>query len=180
MASTGSGTGDDFVALGLITRPHGIRGELKIRSFTEKPENLNRYRRLFLASDVSSAKLEFTNVLARVNGSSVILRLKECTDRDRAEELVGMLIWVPSKDLPPTAAGEFYLHSLQGKQARTTDGQELGTVETFLAGGGQNILVIRQGGEEYLVPVVGAFIVSITENMVILDLPLGLLDINRA
>jgi 16S rRNA processing protein RimM len=169
----------NFVLLGVVSRPHGIRGELKVRPFTEHPENLRLYRRLYLAAEGDLTKVEFTNEQVRTNGNTVILKLKECTDRSRAEQLAGMGIWLPASELPPLAEGEFYLHSLVGKRARTQAGQFLGTVTALLAGGGQDILVIRDGEEEYLVPMAPEFVVAIDEAEITLDLPPGLLDINR-
>jgi len=169
----------NFVLLGVVSRPHGIRGELKVRPFTEHPENLSRYRRLYLAAEGDSAKIECTSEQVRRNGNSIILKLKECTDRTRAEQLAGMGVWVPTSDLPPLAEGEFYLHSLEGKRARTQAGQVLGTVSALLAGGGQDVMVIRDGEEEYLVPLAPEFVVAVDETEITLDLPPGLLDINR-
>lgn len=178
MNRSGTGSDKDFVLLGAVTRPHGIRGELKIRPFTDNPENFSRHKRLYLAPEGDAAKVEFTNEQARSNGKTIILKLKECSDRNRAEQLTGMGVWLPISELPPLAEGEFYLHSLEGKQARTIDGQRLGVVAGLMVGGGQDILVIRDGGSEYLVPMAPGFVVDVDEETITLDLPPGLLDIN--
>ena len=169
---------ETFILLGSVSRPHGIRGELKVRPYTEKPGNFCHYPRLFLSGEDGQSKVEHTDVHARVNGNTVILRLKECTDRDRAEQFVGMRVWLAVADLPPAEANEFYLHSLEGKRARTTTGQELGTVSGLL-NSAQDVLVIRDDDHEYLVPAVRPFIVAIDENGIVVDLPPGLLEINR-
>jgi len=174
-----SGREASFLLLGTVVRPHGIRGELKVRPYTEKPDNVCRYRRLYLAAEAGSEMIECTNVQARVSGDMVILRLHECTDRDRAEQLVGRHLWLAADDLPPAGAGEFYLHTLMGKRARTTTGQTLGTVRGVLSSGAQDVLVIRDGDHEYLVPAVRTFIVARDETDIVLDLPPGLLEINR-
>lgn len=173
-----SGTPEPFVLLGTVARPHGIRGELKVRPYTEDPGSLSRYRRLYLSADQGESRVPYTNLQARVSGNKVILRLEECSSREQAEQLAGMQIWLPSSDLPPVGKDEFYLFTLEGKEAHTIEGRVLGTVTEILDGGGQNILVIRQGKEEYLVPVVRKFIVVIDEKKVVLDLPPGLLEIN--
>lgn len=178
MNRSGTASDKDFVLLGAVIRPHGIRGELKIRPFTDNPESFSRYRRLYLAPEGDATKVEFTNEQARPNGNTIILKLKECTDRNRAEQLTGMGVWLPVADLPPLADGEYYLHSLEGKRARTSDGQLLGVVSGLLVGGGQDILVIRDGQSEYLVPMAPGFVVGVDEQAITLDLPPGLLDIN--
>jgi 16S rRNA processing protein RimM len=167
-----------YVLMGSVTRPHGIKGELKVRPFTADPENFVHYPRLFLSRDASGPKIECTNRQARVSGNQVILRLQECSTREGAEALVGQLIWLAIEDLPPLSTGEFYLHTLLGKCIQTADGQILGQAENFLSGSDQEILVVRQGQQEYLIPVVQAFIHSIDATTVVLDVPEGLLDIN--
>jgi 16S rRNA processing protein RimM len=167
-----------FILLGTVMRPHGIRGELKVRPYTDTPGNFCRYPRLFLSGEDGRAKVEHTDVQARVNGNTVILRLKECKDRDHAEQFAGMRIWLAAADLPPVEADEFYLHSLEGKRARSVNGQVLGTVVGLLCGA-QDVLVIREGDQEYLVPAVRPFIVVIDDDGIVVDLPPGLLEINR-
>ena len=172
-------TGQEFVLLGTITRPHGIKGELKVRPFTAELESIVRYTQLLLAIDEQAEKKAYTNEQARVSGTQVIVRLRECSSRDMAESLVGQGVWVRSTDLPPAAADELYLHTLLGKAVQTVDGQPLGVAEQFLAGSSQDILVVRQGKQEHLIPAVRAFICAVDNETVTLDLPEGLLDINR-
>jgi len=167
-----------FVLLGTVVRPHGIRGELKVRPWTERPENICRYQRLYLAAEPGDRMIECTGLQARLSGNMVILRLEQCADRDRAEQLVGLHLWLATSDLPPAGADELYLHTLMHKRARTTTGQALGTVRAVLSSG-QDVLVIGDGDHEYLVPAIWAFIASVDETEVVLDLPPGLLDINR-
>lgn len=179
MAGQPSAAGQPFVLLGTVIRPHGIKGELKVRPFTEQPKNIAQFARLLLAVDESTEKQVYTTEQVRVSGALVILRLRECTSRELAESLVGQRIWVASSDLPPVTEGEFYLHTMLGKAVQTVDGHLLGQADHLLAGSSQDILVVKQGNQEHLIPIVRAFIHSIESDVVILDLPEGLLDINR-
>jgi 16S rRNA processing protein RimM len=169
---------ETFVLLGTVSRPHGIRGDLKVRPFTENPGNFSHYRRLYLSADGGTTKEPYTNLLGKVNGNTVILKLAECTTRDQAEQLTGRQIWLASNDLLPIGKDEFYLFTLEGKQAHTTTGRILGLVSKIMSSSGQDILVIREGQAEYLVPVVREFIMAIDDNKIVLDLPPGLLEIN--
>jgi 16S rRNA processing protein RimM len=171
------GASGAFVLLGTVVRPHGIRGELKICPHTEQPDSICRYQRVFLAADVDGEMIECVDIRARISGRMIILRLRGCDDRDRAERFAGWRLWLPTSELPPAKADEVYLHSLMDKRARTSDGRELGTIRELL-GGGQERLVIRDGDREYLVPAVRAFIVSVGKTEVVLDLPPGLLEMN--
>ena len=168
-----------YVLVGVIARPHGIKGELSVHPYTEQPEDLCGYSRLFFAADDEGPKQQWTPLQARVSGRQVILRLRECENRTQAEALVGWKVWLDSADLPALQSGEFYLYTLLGKEVQSKGGQQLGIASHFLAGSGQDILVIRQGKREYLVPAVRAFVSSIDATTVTLDLPEGLLEINR-
>lgn len=178
MAEENTPAEDSFVLLGTVTRPHGIKGELKVRPFTAQPENFARYARLYLSESEHGVKIPCSARQARVSGHQVILRLQECSTREMAESLVGQMVWLATKDLPPLDTDEFYLHTLIGKDIQTVDGQKLGRAEYFLEGSGQDILVVRQGQQEHLIPIVPAFVSAIETNVVVLDLPEGLLEIN--
>lgn len=167
-----------FVAAGVVVKAHGLRGEVKVRPFTQSPDSLTRYRQLYLGSEDAATPMPHACELARVSGSAVIVRLAGCADRDKAEHLVGQLVWLSVADLPPAGEGEYYLHTLVGKRAETTDGQVLGTVTAIIDAGGQDILVIRNGANEVLAPAVREFIREIGEARLVLDLPPGLLEIN--
>lgn len=167
-----------FVRVGTVLRPHGIKGELKVRPFTAQPADFGHYARLFLAPDDDAPKDEYIRIQSRASGNLVILRLKECNSRERAEQLAGFRIWLRVDDLPALAEGEFYLYTLLGRDVRTAGGQFLGRAEDLMTGSGQDILVVRQGNREFLIPIVRAFIVSIETAAVILDLPEGLLEMN--
>jgi 16S rRNA processing protein RimM len=169
---------ETFILLGTITKPHGIQGELKVRPYTETPGNISQYRRLFLSADKGKSRAPYTNILTRVSGNAVILRLEECSTRNQAEQLSGMQIWLPSSDLLPIGEDEFYLYTLEGKQAKTVAGLILGKIKAIVCTSGQDILVIQDAQKEYLVPLVRQFIVAIDEEMVVFDLPPGLLEIN--
>ena len=178
MTAKHSGQADTFVLVGTVTRPHGLRGELKVFPFTETPGNFTRYRRLYLSADEGKTRVSYANVQARVNGNGVILRLEECSTREQAERLSGMQIWLASSDLPPIGKDEFYLYTLEGKLATTQAGLILGKVAAILCRSGQDLLVIKDAQKEYLVPAVRDFFVAIDEEKVVLDLPPGLLEIN--
>ncbi len=168
----------NFVLAGTVVRPHGLRGEVKVRPCTQAPDSLTRYRQVYLSREAGERQ-PWMCEQARFGGGMVILGLKGCANRAAAEQLVGHQVWLSVADLPPVGANEFYLHTLEGKQAETIDGRVLGRVAAIMTGGGQNLLVIRDGDGEVLVPAVRALIREIGEQRIILDLPPGLLEINQ-
>ena len=179
MADGRDGSDGPFVLLGTVTRAHGLRGEVKVRPLTESPASFRRYREVYLSAADGAEKTAATVQAARVSGQAVVMQLAGCDSREAAERLAGSRIWLASRDLPPSEAGEFYLYTLEGRRAETVDGRQLGRVTGILSAGGQDILVIRNGGEEVLVPAVRAFVRAVEEDRVVLDPPPGLLEINR-
>lgn len=167
----------DFVRVGTITRPHGLRGEVSVALCTAAPENMLAYRRVFLsaAGDRGSAeKREFQVLQARLADKGALLLLSGCNSRNEAELLRGCPLWVRRRDLPQLQAGEWYLHDLMGKEARDCEGLPLGRITAVMDNGVQTLLVLRHGGGESLIPAVAAFIARVEADAVIFSLPEGL------
>lgn len=171
---------EDLVVLGKITKPHGIRGEVKVYPYSGTPENLLRYTTVLLDStvDAQAGQLSFHVERARVQKNCVLMQLTGCTTRSAAESLVGRQIYVHEQDLPAPADDEFYLRDLEGKQMVTAEGAPIGTVTGIMIAKGQDLILLKNGTREYLIPLVADFLVAIDEETVTVALPPGLLDIN--
>jgi len=170
---------DDFIPLGKITKPHGIRGEVKIYPYSGNPEQfVGAYRHVYMAAGNQGPLIEQTIERARVQGKQVLAKFKNCLDRTAAEHFVGREVFVQKDNLPEIGEDEFYLHELEGKELVDISGAFLGISSHILTSGGQDLLIVHNQGREYMVPVVGEFIKFIDTDRVVLDLPPGLLDIN--
>lgn len=178
MVSAGTETGE-FILLGKVAKPHGIRGEIKVYPYSGQPENFNAYRKVFMASDSGRELLPYAVEQSRVQGKLAVLKLTGCSTREDAQNLVGREIWLLRRDLPPPDDSEYYWLDLENKQVVTEDGQELGKVAAIFATGAHDIISVTGSGREYLIPVHEEFIVRIDDVKVVLRLPPGLLDINR-
>ncbi len=168
----------DLVLLGKVTKPHGIRGEIKVYPLSGVPENFLQYSQVLLAPDEETVPRPYTIKRARVQKNTVLLQLEECLTRNQAEELVHFLLYLYEDDLPEPDPGEFYLRDLEGKQVVTQQGEILGTVQGILQQGVQDIARVTNGRKEYLIPLVPEFFVALDDNQVTVSLPPGLLDIN--
>ena len=125
----------DFVRVGTITRPHGLRGEVSVALCTAAPENMLAYRRVFLsaAEDRGSAETrEFQVLQARLADKGALLLLSGCNSWNEAELLRGCPLWVRRRDLPQLQAREWYLHDLMGKEARDCEGLPLGRITAVM------------------------------------------------
>jgi 16S rRNA processing protein RimM len=177
MTRTGIAAGD-FILLGKITRPHGIRGEVKMLPYSGLPENFLHYREIFIGSEGSEKRIPYTIEHCRSQGGMVLLRMNGCIDRGQAEALAGMEVWLRRRDLPEPGQDEFYLIDLIGKRAVTVDNRVVGEITGILETGAHDILSVAGDSHEYLIPLRSEFIVSFDDHEVLLRLPPGLLEIN--
>lgn len=177
-ASFKTQTQQEFVCIGRVLKPQGLQGEIKVEAFTGRKEDILGYGRVFLAASADAPKREYAVVKARLSGTAAVLRLAACSSREEAEELRGQYVWLSSLDLPQLAAKEFYLHTLMGKEACTSDGHVLGRISAVVDTDAHSLLVARDGRREVLIPAVAAFISRVEDDTVVFELPEGLLDIN--
>jgi 16S rRNA processing protein RimM len=177
MDRTGDNAGK-LVLLGKVTKPHGIRGEIKVYPYSGEPENFSQLHSVLLAADELAEPVVYRVKRARVQKNCALLQLEGCETRNDAEKLVQSLLYVREQDLPELAEGEYYLRELEGKQIVTVDGRVLGRVSGIFNNGAQELARITDGKHEYVIPLVPEFLISIGENEVRVSLPPGLLEIN--
>ena len=142
------------VLLGRIVGVYGVRGEVKIESFTEPRLRIFDYQPWLLERDPGAVE-EVRDVRGRTQGKGVIAALVGVNDRDRAASLIGASIFIARSDLPPAAAGEVYQSDLEGLEVVNLAGVSLGRVSHLFETGANPVLVARQeDGREHLVPYV--------------------------
>ena len=145
----------DPVILGRISGPYGVKGWVRVFSYTEPREALLGYRRWLLRT--AGGWMEQTVAEGRKQGKSLVARLQGTEDRDAAAKWIGSDIAVERGSLPPAGHGEFYWADLEGLQVRRRDGRILGRVAHMLATGSNDVMVVRGEGEskqEILIPFV--------------------------
>jgi 16S rRNA processing protein RimM len=142
------------VLLGRIVGVYGVRGEVKIESFTEPRLRIFDYQPWLLERDSGEVE-EVRDVRGRAQGKGVVAALVGVSDRDRAANLMGANIFVPRAALPPAAEGEVYQSDLEGLEVVNPAGVSLGRVSHLFETGANQVLVSRQeDGREHLIPYV--------------------------
>ena len=171
----------DLVLIGEISKPHGIRGEVKVYPFSEKPENFKHYNNVFLQEPAESGTKIYKVVKSRVQGKLVILQLESVVSREAAEALQGSKIWLERSDFPKLDTDEYYWHQLEGLLVITESGQKLGKVSKLFSTSAHDVMVVSGAGNEYMIPVEGTIIKNIDEQegKIIISPPPGLLEINK-
>ncbi len=132
---------EDLVVLGKITSVHGVRGEVKIYSFTDPIDNLLDYRRWTLRRDGEVKQMELVN--GRLQGKVLVAKLKGLDDREVARTYAGFEICVPREQLPDLDEGEFYWYQLVGLNVIDMQGQLLGRLDHLLETGANDVMVVK-------------------------------------
>ncbi|MCK9539355.1 ribosome maturation factor RimM [Dokdonella sp.] len=139
-----------LVLLGRIVGVHGVRGEVKLESFTEPRERIFSYRPWLLRGAVGERVVEAAR--GRAQGKGLVATLPDVGDRDAAVALVGAEVCVARSALPAPAPDEYYWFDLEGLEVATLEGVSLGRVSHVIATGANDVLVVRDGERERLVP----------------------------
>jgi len=137
------------VVLGRITGLFGVKGWVKVYSYTDPREAVLNYRRWLLSE--RDGWREATVAEGQRHGKTIIARIDGCVDRDEATELIGTEIAVPREELPETQTGQFYWSDLEGLRVVHRDGTELGRVAYLLETGANDVMVVH-GDKERLIP----------------------------
>lgn len=168
-----------FLLLGEILRPHGVRGELRMRILTDYPERITQLEKVYLAEKPDSSDPDTYRVEhMRMHQSYGLLKLAGIEDRDEADRLRQLLVMVPLEQAVPLEDGEFYLYQLIGLEVRTTTGQTLGKITDVLETGANDVYVVESAVHgEVLIPVTSETVLKtdITAGFILVNLPEGLL-----
>ncbi|KGM53790.1 ribosome maturation factor RimM [Lysobacter daejeonensis GH1-9] len=141
------------ILLGRMIGALGLRGDVKIESWTEPRETIFRYQPWVLRSPQGAQDI-VSGIRGRDTGKHVLAQIPGVTDRDAAEVLRGTEILVPRSALPPPRPGEYYWVDLEGLRVVTTEGVALGTVSHLFATGANDVLVVRDDERERMIPFV--------------------------
>ncbi len=142
---------DRLMKLGVIGAAQGVRGELRVKSYTADPIAIGAYGPL---TDQAGARRIALTVLRRLKDDMVVVRVEGVDDRDAARALTGVELYARRSQLPAPAPGEYYHDDLIGLEAFTREGDPFGRVVAVLDYGAGDILEIRPegGGETILLP----------------------------
>jgi 16S rRNA processing protein RimM len=160
----------DRVLLGVVAAPHGVRGLVRIKSYTEDPMAVGVYGPL---SDETGRKKYRVEALSAARGA-VLARIEGVADRTAAEALRGLRLYVERSALPATGEREWYEADLVGLAAVGRDGRDWGKVVAFHDFGAGSVMEVSDG---VMLPFTDAVVpeIDIEGGRVIVDPPAGLL-----
>lgn len=146
----------ETVVVGKLGAPFGVKGWLKIISFTEYAENIFDYQPWNVELQGQIKALNVTQWQKHNKG--LIAKLEGIDDRDMADACKNAEISVPSKSLPDLPEGEYYWKDLEGYKVITTNNYDLGELEQFMETGANDVMVVKAnakdafGQKERLIP----------------------------
>lgn len=157
-----------MILLGVIGAPHGIKGHIKIYTYTEQPENITAYGAL---SD-KSGKKQFDISIIRSMPDHVIASVKGYPDRNAIEKLRGQELYVPRSRLPEPKDDEYYIEDLIGLEIRDTQHSIIGHIASIQNFGSGDIVEIKMmDGKSEFHALLHFSEINIQKRYAILDLP---------
>lgn len=163
------------LTLGRVAGVFGVRGWVRVQSYTRPIDNLLDLPRWTLRHQ--GKETPATLIEGQVQGKGLIAQIGDAegvplTDRDTAAALIGAEILVDRDDMPEPAEGEYYWADLIGCSVRNEEGVDLGKVDSMTSNGAQDVLVLTQGEVERLIPFVkGPIIksVDLSQSLIVAD-----------
>jgi 16S rRNA processing protein RimM len=173
-----------FLAVGHVTRAHGILGELFVTLLTDHPEGSYAPGVVLLQGDATGLVPDpelppLTVESARTFKGGLLVAFAGVESRSQAEALRGRYLLRPTTELEPPAEGEYWRHELVGLEVSTVGGRRLGTVRVIYELAPSDLLEITGEGKEYLIPFREGIVVQVdvAGGRLVVDPPEGLLDL---
>lgn len=135
----------DWVVLGEIGRVHGLKGWLKLISFTSPMENILEYSQFHAVLGGRARRLEID--AHRLSNKALLVHFKGYDDPESARELTGIELAIDDAELPQLDSGEYYWHQLEGLAVVNQQGQRFGSVSHLIETGANDVLVVAADSE---------------------------------
>ena len=144
----------EFIPVGKISGVFGVRGSVKVFSYTEPRDNILRYKPLFLKRQGQWIEIDISG--GQLQGKAVVMSIRNVTDRDQALPLIGGELAIRREQLNAADQDEFYWADLIGLSVINTEDEVLGKVDHVLETGANDVLVVMQEGTkaQHLIPFV--------------------------
>jgi len=173
----------ELIALGIIRKPHGIRGEASVEPWTDSVERFSELTDVLLVSPGESEKKPAKIDSVRPHGERVLVRFSGIETPEALADFQNWTIEIPMSEARALEGGEYFLHDLADLEVRDSAGRLIGqTTEVNEGGGGILLAVRRPDGKTFDLPFVADFCktVDLDAGKLIVDLPAGLENLDQA
>ena len=147
---------EDLFRIGQITSAHGIRGDVKVFPVTSEPDRFLDMERVLVAREGEEEHVtEYEITKASHFKNLILLHLKGVEDRNQAELMAGLSLWVRREDALPLDEDEYYFKDLLDCDVVDENGETVGTVVDVMETGANDVLVVEDAsGKEILFPII--------------------------
>ncbi len=147
-----------YLAVGLLRRPHGLRGDILFTVTTDFPERLRPGTVVFFGDD----KREMKITRRRPHNDGIIFGFEGISTPEQAAKYTGKTVFVPAEGRPPLPEGEYYHHQIIGLEVFDEAGASLGVVSEILETGANDVYVVKNpAGRELLLPALEQVVLEI-------------------
>ena len=167
----------EWVVIGRVARPHGLRGELRLIGVDDGMERFSRVSRVLIEPPGGSPVVGRVESY-RSTGRVVLLKVSGIEDRDAAETFRNATVSIRREEAPPLDADEYYAYELVGAEVVTTDGRSVGRVVAVQEFPANDALVVKSDAREILIPAVQAVVrkVDVQNRLITIEAVEGLVD----
>ncbi|MCL2571139.1 MAG: ribosome maturation factor RimM [Defluviitaleaceae bacterium] len=170
---------DNWFKIGIIVKPQGIRGELRVLPTTDDPNRFGLLNEVLLRLPKGQETM-YKVTSARPHKGLVLVCLEGIGDRNAAEKLVRGVLLVPPEEALPLDKDEYFIRDLVGLKVETEDGQVLGIIEDVFPTGANDVYIVRDDeGKSFMLPAIKDVVqaVSLEAGTMIVRLIDGLLEL---
>ncbi len=150
----------DMVPIGVISKVHGLKGEVRFVLFTNVLEILENLNEVFLYSEEQKRGFFLRVEGWRLGSKTILMKFEEFDTREDAEVLKGFKVFVSRDELPELNEDEYYYEQIMDCEVYE-NGEDIGKVVDIIETGSNEVLVVRKGAKETLVPVIKDYIEEI-------------------
>ena len=151
-------SGSNLLLFGVITRPHGVKGEVWVKIRNETDSLITKEtRKVFLGTDQIMHDLDSF----RAHRNGLLMKLVGCDDRNNADTLRGSKVYINVDQIEPLRPNEYFVHDLIGLKVLTEQGEYIGGLVEVLPTGANDVYCIVGGDDEILLPAIKSVIRSI-------------------
>lgn len=143
----------DYLVIGQITKPHGVRGELRVDVTTEEPKRFFDLERVYISRNERQSPQEIEIASVRFHQDKALVKFVGYNYRDQVEQFRKWLILIPTDQAIPLEEGEFFYYQLVGMAVETDEGEPLGEVSEIIQTGANDVFVVAHPEKgEILIP----------------------------
>lgn len=167
----------NLYAVGKIVGCFGIKGYVKVQSFTRSSERFHNIRKVMIGTSAEESTERMIEA-AKPGRSHILVKFQGMNDRSSAENVIGSIIFVDESEVQPLHEGSYFIHEIIGCSVYSPDETPLGVVEDVYRTPAQDLWVIRYHGTLHMIPAVKEFVknVDVQNKKIIIEMIEGLIE----